>query len=201
MNKIEKALEEAEKYSPPMFHPVSERSKDAWFPANLVGRVASRISHIWEDILCLVELRKKVKTDYEKKLLFKYIVIELTSILEELKALQGEIFKKTKNNPSFTNQQRRQIEIHFKEFHIVKNKFEKDLVAIRNNIGAHRGEQSWIDIMELWDKLDPDIFMEIFIILPKLFNFLLKLDIYDFTRKSERSSTEFCISGLKPPIL
>ena len=126
MNQIEKALKEAEKYSPPMFHPVSERSRDAWFPDNLAAIVASRISHTWEDILCLVELRQKVKKDYKKKLLFKYIVIELTSILKELKTLQGEIHKEAKNNPNITVEQINQTNVLFKKLNKERNKISAD---------------------------------------------------------------------------
>ena len=196
---IEELLKEQERNPIPVFHPVNERSSGAWFPSNLAGIVASRISHTWEDILCLIELRKKVETDYEEKHLFKYILIELAPLIIELNTLQGEVFKEMETNKNITVEEIKKTKTLFKEYHQHKNKIEKDLFAIRNDIGAHRGDQPWSYIVDLWDKLDPEIFNEIFTSLPKLFNYLVKLDVYDFMREPEEGVIEFCQSGLESP--
>lgn len=203
---LEGIIKEAEKFAPPMFHPVHERSEGAWFPSNEAASIASIISHAWEDIHCLFKLRSGVKSDYEKKLLFKYIVIELRSVIEQLEKLQGIIFLVIKSNteensPSgyISPEESEQIKLSFKKYHGIKNNLESDLIAIRNNIGAHRGSHPWTDLMELWDKLEPDIFKDILVVLPELFNYLVKLDIYDWTRIPKEGSIEICCSGLNRP--
>lgn len=208
MNKeeLERAIKEAEKNAPPMFHPVHERNEGAWLPSNEAASIASIISHAWEDIQCLFKLRKGVKSDYEKRLLFKYIVVELRSIVKQLEKLQGIVFLVIKggtgeDSPSgyISPEESEQVKLLFKKYHLVKNNLESDLITIRNNIGAHRGLHPWVNIMELWDKLDPDLFKEVFISLPELFNYLVKLDIYNWTRIPEEGSIEICCSGLNRP--
>lgn len=203
---FERLIKEAEKNAPPMFHPIHERDDGAWFPSNEAGSIASIISHTWEDIHSLFKIRRKSKTDYEKKLLFKYVVIELRSVIEKLEKLQSIIFTLIKNNstkamPSgyISEDEAKEIKVLFKKYHSVKKDVEKDIIDIRNNIGAHRGDQPWVNIMELWDKLDPEIFKPLIIVIPELFELITKLDIYDWTRIPEKGSIEICCSGLNKP--
>jgi hypothetical protein len=203
---FERILEEAEKSAPPMFHPVHERADGAWFPGNDAATIASIISHAWEDIGVLLKLRKEVNLDYEKKLLFKYIIIELRSVIEQLDKLQSIIFQIIKGGDSnevppgyISLDESNQIKSLFKKYHQAKNKIEPDLVSIRNNIGAHRGSYDWKNVVDLWDKLEPDSFKELFEVLPELFNYLVKLDIYDWTRIPREGSIEICCSGLNRP--
>lgn len=203
---FEKLLKEAEDNAPPMFHPVYERDKGAWFPSNEAGSIASIISHTWEDILCLFKIRKNTKTDYEKKLVFKYIVVELRSVIEQIDKIQGIIFTLIKgaskgNVPSgyISEAEAEEIKSLFKKYHGIKKDAEKDIVEIRNNIGAHRGSQPWENIMELWDKLEPEAFKPLFAVIPELFKAITKLDIYDWTRIPEDGSIEIYCSGLNRP--
>ncbi|QTA87548.1 hypothetical protein [Desulfonema magnum] len=166
----------------------------------------SIISHTWEDILCLSKIRKNTKTDYERKLLFKYIVVELRSIVEQLEKLQGIIFTIIKGEPKnkvpkgyISEPEAEEIKSLFKKYHITKKDVEKDIIEIRNNIGAHRGNQPWVNIMELWDKLEPETFKPLLIVIPELFEAITKLDIYDWTRIPEEGSIEICCSGLNWP--
>lgn len=202
-NEFERLFKEAEENAPPMFHPVHERDKGAWFPSNEAGSIASIISHSWEDILCLFKIRKNAKTDYEKKLLFKYVVVELRSVVEQLEKLQGIIFliingvpKDVELNGSICESEAEEIKFLFKKYHDTKKVVEKDIIEIRNKIGAHRGNEPWINIMNLWDKLEPDTFKPLLIVIPKLFEAITKLDIYDWTRIHEDGSIEYYCSGL-----
>jgi len=203
---LEKYLKEAEENAPPMFHPVFERNEGAWFPGNEVGSIASIISHAWEDVLCLIDIRKDRSSDYERRLLFKYIIIELRSIIEQLEKLQGIIFTFVRGNPEksirsgqITNQEAEEIRSLFKKYHSIKKTVENDIIKIRNGIGAHRGNQPWKDIMEQWDKLDPEAFRPLFEVIPELFERIISLDIYDWTRIPEEGVIEICCSGLKQP--
>jgi len=200
---LERLLQEAEENAPPMFHPVYMRDKGSWFPGNEVGSIASIISHTWEDILCLSKIRKNTKTGYERKLLFKYIIVELRSVIEQLEKIQGIIFTMIKaesrdkmSSIYISETEIDEIKVIFKKYHAIKNNVGKDVVEIRNNIGAHRGNQPWTDIIELWDKLEPENFKPLFDVIPELFEVIAKLDIYDWNRIAEDGSIEICCSGL-----
>lgn len=189
-----------------MFHPVHERDKGAWFPSNEAGSIASIISHTWEDILCLFEIRKKTKNDYERKLIFKYVIVELRSVIEQLEKLQTIIFILINGEPKdkipsgyISETVAGEIKALFKKYHAIKKEVEKDIIEIRNNIGAHRGSQPWTNIMELWDKLDPEAFIPLLVVIPELFDAIVTLDIYDWTRIPEEGSIEFFCSGLNRP--
>lgn len=203
---IEKAFEEAKKNAPPMFHPVYERSEGAWFPSNEAANVASIISHTWEDILCVIEIRKSVKNEIGKKLLFKYIIIELCSILEQLERLQQIIFQIIKgpthdqSKGYISTDQSEEVTNLFRKYRSLKKHLEGDLKSIRNYIGAHRStRRTWNDIMKFWDKLEPKNFMDLFIFLPELFEYIRKLDIYDWGRIPEEGVIEICCGGLNIP--
>ncbi len=203
---FEKTVKEAEEKAPPMFHPVRKRHDGAWFPSNEAGSIASILSHTWEDMQCLFKIRRKRKSDYEKKLLFKYIIIELRSVIEQLEKMQSIIFAITKGGskgktPSvhILETEAEELNVLFKKYHSTKKSIEKDIIDIRNNIGAHRGNQPWKNIMELWDKLEPKTFEPFFIIIPELFELIIKLDIYDWTRIPEEGAIEICCSSLNRP--
>lgn len=200
---FERLIMEGEKNAPSMFHPVHERNGGTWFPSNEAGSIASIISHTWEDIHCLFRIRKNSKTDYERKLLFKYIIIELHSMLEQIEKLQGIIFSLAKGGASrnmpngyISKTEAEEIKVLFKKYYTIKKEVGKEIFKIRNKIGAHRGNQPWINIMELWDKLAPDTFKPLLNVIPELFDAIKKLDIYDWTRSHEDGSIEICCSGL-----
>lgn len=203
-DKMEKIIKMMEEYEPLMFHPIYERDKIAWFPSNEAASIASLISHAWEDVCCLSKIRNGVKSEHEKRLIFKYVLVELKSVIDQLDRLQGIIFSIIKNDKLETvhghisKTEAAQVKLLFKQYHVVKTRVESDLSAIRNRIGAHREVKSWNDIMELWDKLEPDQFKDLLVVLPKLFNYLVKLDIYDWTRIPEDGVIEICCSGLEP---
>jgi hypothetical protein len=203
--KFEKLVKEA-KNAPPMFHLVHERDEGAWFPSNDAASIASIISHAWEDIQCLFEIRRKSNNDYENRLLFKYIVIELRSVIEQLEKLQSIIFHLIKGSPKdkmpdgyISEEEAEEIKALFKEYHSVKKVLEKDIINIRNSIGAHRGNHPWTNIMELWDKLEPEIFKPLFSLIPPLFDCIVKLDIYNWSRIPKDGAIEICCSGLNQP--
>ena len=201
--KFESLVAATEMNAPPMFHPIYERNKGAWFPSNEAGSIASIISHTWEDILCLFKIRNGSKTDYERRLIFKYIIVELCSMIEQLEKLQGIVFTLIKGetkdklpNGNISASEVNEVKVLFKKYHTTKKEVEEDAVKIRNNIGAHRGNQPWIQIMEQWDKLEPETFKPLLVVIPELFGVLIKLDIYDWTRIPEDGTIEICCSGL-----
>jgi hypothetical protein len=202
-NDLEKSLEEEAINAPPMFHPVHERSEKAWLPSNEAASLAVLISHAWEDLDCLLTIRGERNGEQERRLLFKYALVELRSIVEQLEKLQSIIFQVADNRTDRANlhgriskEEEGELRILFKEYHSIKKLVEDDLVAIRNKIGAHRGVHPWNEIMALWDKIEPESFRPLFKIVQKLFEHLRKLDIYDWSRIPEKGTIEICCSGL-----
>lgn len=199
---LQKILEECAKSSPLMFHPVHERSDNAWFPSNDAAQLLMTISNAWEDILSISKIRDNVKTDYEKKLLFKYVLVELRSIIQQIDKLNSIIFQIIANRGNdselhvyISEDEERILKIHFKKYHISKNKVDKDIIDIRKKIGAHRDHQEYWNVCNLWDKLDPELFKTILLEIPVLFEIIRKLDIYDWTRIPKDGTIEIICSG------
>jgi hypothetical protein len=202
MNETMKALlQEAQNSEPPMFHPIDERSVGAWFPSNEAAGLVVIISHAWEDLILLAGIRNKSTQDRERRLLFKHALIELRSILEQFEKLQSLSFqtinsRKKENCCYISESEIAKLKVVLKEYHSRKRLVEHDLLAIRNSIGAHRGAHPW-EIIGLWDKLTPDVFRPLLRIIPRLFEVIRKLDIYDWTRTPEKGTIEIYCSGLK----
>lgn len=203
MEDIRKILDEIKEHSPLMYHPIRERSDIAWFPSNEAAQLVVVISNAWEDILCISQIRKQQTSDYKSKLLFKYELIELTSIIRNIEKLQSIVFKITDNKNTETDihgfiyeSQAETLKECFKNYHLAKSKVEKDLIEIRNKIGAHRDSKEICKFESLWDKLNPILFKPLLIEIPNLFNSLKELDIYDWTRIHDDDSLEIYTSGL-----
>lgn len=80
-----------EEVSIPTFHPIHERSQDAWFPGNESASLLIAIQHAWGDIERLSKLKKQTSDPYDKKLLLKYIVIEVRSLIVLMNRLQAKV--------------------------------------------------------------------------------------------------------------
>ena len=202
-NEFQKILDECAKSTPLMFHPVHERSENAWFPSNDAAQLLMTISNTWEDILTISKIRDQVKTNYEKKLLFKYVLVELRSIIQNIDKLKSIIFqiitnkgKDSKLHGYISEDEERTLKIHFKKYHAYQNKVDRDIIDIRKKIGAHRDYQEYWNIINLWDKLDPETFKSVIMEIPILFEIIRKLDIYDWTRIPETDTIEIICSGL-----
>lgn len=67
---------------PKTYHPVRERDKTAWFPANEAASLVIQLRHIWDDLKVLSVIHQERETHYEKQLILKYVVIEVRSLIE-----------------------------------------------------------------------------------------------------------------------
>lgn len=195
-------LEAAAAEEPLMFHPIYQRSAKAWCPSNEPACVLSLIAHTWEDLLTIGEIWANTEGDRERRLLFKYALIELHSIVEQFERLQSLIFQtirsREKENCCYISE-REIIELKglLKQYHSEKRLVERDLLAIRNNIGAHRGYHPWNEIIALWDKIEPEPFRPLLEVIPRLFERVRNLDIYDWMSIPEKGTIQICCSGLK----
>src|SRR4030065_1655165 len=118
-----KILNECLNNEPEVFHPVHNRGNNTWFPGNDAARILMTISNAWEDILALSKIRITLDTDYKKRLLFKYTLIELRSITEQIKKLHSIIFSTIKGNGKeidqlgyITKEEKESLIKHFKNY-------------------------------------------------------------------------------------
>jgi hypothetical protein len=74
-----------------VFHPIWQRSPAAWFPGDEKTSALIAGEHIWDDILRLGRIRSRCRDEYDRKLLLKYICIELRSLIEVMDKLQAAV--------------------------------------------------------------------------------------------------------------
>ena len=126
--------------------------------------------------------------------------------MEQLERLQQIIFQIIKgpiNDRSkgyISTDQSVEVTNLFRKYRSLKKHLEGDLKLIRNYIGAHRStRRTWNEVMKFWDNLEPKKFIDLFIYLPELFEYIRKLDIYYWSRIPEEGVIEIFCSGLNIP--
>jgi hypothetical protein len=187
----------------PVFHPVWQREPSAWFPGDEKTSALIAGEHIWDDILRLIKIRDHRKDEYDRKLLLKYICIELRSLVEIMDKLQSAVMSAevyevgTKPLWRGISNEEKEIAIQlWKNYSIAKKQVESDLINIRNWIAAHRkfsynynkmieGETGWNLVMLLWDRLEVKLFEGLMLSIPPAFNHAKDLKIYEWNRIPE----------------
>lgn len=168
------------------FHPAHGNDQPVkWKPVNDEAKLLLDISHAWNDLVFLMRMRKSTNDDYEKKVLFRYCLIELKSVLDLFEALQSMIMQKPvyaegeeRRRAGLSEQEREKAEDLFKEYHRARNECDEKLSTVRGAIAAHRDTDSWRHAIKLWGKLEPINFSELFETIPPLFEHIKKLDLY-----------------------
>jgi hypothetical protein len=186
---------EAGRSAPPTFHPVHERDTSAWFPGNEAASLLLQVQHIWEDLLHLSDIRIETSGDYRKKLLLKYVVIEVRSIIQLIDRLQSLVMKTPTFNPrekqgwrEITEEEREESKLLFAIYNAEKHSVSKKIRNVRNEICAHRGNLNWQEVMSFWDAITPELVNPLLATVPALFNHLKELDLYDWNRSYEDGS-------------
>ena len=178
--------------SPGTFHPVHERSGDAWFPGNESSSLLVAIQHTWEDIERLIVLRKQVADDYDGKLLLKYMAIELLSLTQMMDRLRTQVMTAevypTDQEPLYrgiSSSEHAEAKEHWTKYSDAKNAALRDLTAVRNKLAAHRDISDWQLVMTLWDKLDTGLIEGLLKVIPPAFNHAKDLNIFEWSRRPE----------------
>jgi hypothetical protein len=190
----------------PTFHPIHRREKSVWYPGNDAADFLLQIRNVWEDILMLRGMIDRSSDQTERKLLFKYILVELYSILEPIKLLQDVIFTAPVRKPgepvpwrSISEEEKETAKRLFRQHNVAKNNVESLVSEIRNKIGAHRDQLVWQRVMELWDSLEPQRFHDLLNTIPPIFGFAKELDLYEWTRQPDDSGAIEIFLSLKQP--
>ena len=205
MEDIQDILDSSKWQAPATFHPIHNRDKTTWFPANEAASLVIQLSHIWDDISYLDEIYKKTSDDYKKKLMIKYIIIEIRSYVQLFDKLQSIVMKASVFNPSerkgsreLTLDEKEEAVRLLKSYSEAKKKTSEKIRKIRNNIGAHRSNIDWQEVMGFWDELTPDIVNPLLNTMPKAFNYIKDLDLYEWSRVTEKGNISIIGAFLRP---
>jgi hypothetical protein len=187
------------------FHPVHERNGDAWFPGNEAASLLVQIGHIWEDIAEIHKLYLSQKGSYVEKLLLKYIVIEVRSLVQVFDRLQAIVLKAPVFDPKerqgwreITAAEQDKAKALLKIYTKAKAETNQKIISIRNEIGAHRGNLNWNDVMKFWDALTPDVVRPILDSVPAAYAYIKELDLYEWNRVHPNGVHEFISAQLRP---
>jgi hypothetical protein len=174
----------------PVFHPVRQRSAESWFPGNDAAALLVHLDHAYDDVRRLAQLRQREPDPYTKKLLLKYIVVELREMIPLVERLQTLVMQapvyEVGQEPMWRSLSRAEHDDArrlFKQFSQIRKHLEADLTEIRNRIGAHRSIDPWKEVMRSWDALEPELFQPMVAAIPEVFNLVCKLDIYEWNRQ------------------
>lgn len=196
---------EAERREPRTFHPVHERNLDAWFPGNEAASLVIQLRNIWDDLHALLGIRANASDDYGKKLLLKYAVIEVRSLIDVFDRLQAVVMQA----PTFNSREKqgwREITVGEKEeakkllkpYSEAKKQVSKQITDIRNAICAHRGSLDWQQVMSFWDAVTPDLINPILSTVPAAFDFIKELDLFEWNRIPREGTIQFIGARLRP---
>lgn len=204
MHELDEIID-AEKKGPATFHPVHERGEDSWFPGNEAAALVVQIGHIWEDLLELIDLRQSTSDGYKRKLLLKYAVIEVRSLIEVFDRLQAIVMKAGTFDPrerhgwrEITVEEREEAKELLKGYSESKKSVANRIIGIRNMIGAHRGSLDWQQTMAFWDSISPALIQPVLDSIPPAFNFIKELDLFEWNRTPSEGGLEVIGSMLRP---
>lgn len=199
----------------PVFHPVWERSPGSWFPGNETTAALIIARHIWEDIQSLIGMHDSSKEEYERKLLLRYLFLELHSLLEVMDKIQAAIMiaetYEEGTKPLYrgisTGEKETAKEL-WQKYAAEKKAVQRDITDIRNKIVAHRtvtydenkkkGAAGWNSMMSLFDKLDLGQLKGLLASIPPAFEHAKGLNIYEWNRQDEGGSISFIGSPVYP---
>lgn len=189
----------------PSFHPVWERSEQAWFPGDDGASLLVAAEHTWSDIQTLLKMRSQRADDYERKLLFKYVVIELRSMIVLMDALRTKVMAagvyERHEEPLYRGISREEREAAsrlWRTYSKAKGEIQNDLIAFRNRIGAHRDSTDWQLWKRLWDEVSPEKLRALFNSIPPAFNHAKDLNIYEWNRRTEDGAIEILAGPVGP---
>ena len=176
---------------PGVFHPVHLRDPEAWFPGNEAASLLLQSQYIWEDINHLADMHRKTQDGYRKKLILKYVFIELRSLIEVFDTLQGKVMKAEVFDPAdrasrpyrgVTLVESRHAKELYKTYTTAKAVTELSIIQVRNNIGAHRGNVNWQEVMRFWDEISMTTIQPLLDSIPSVFEYIKELNIYEWNR-------------------
>lgn len=172
---------------------------------NEVSSLLIQSDHIWEDMICLSKLYHQERSVHSKKLLLKYVVIELRSLIQVVDKIQSHVMRSEVFDPKerqgwreVTKEERDEAKELFKAYSKSKKEVEKQIIDIRNQIGAHRGNINWKDVMNFWDSMNPELIDPLLETIHAVMNNVRNLDLFEWNRMTERGTKQIFSCILRP---
>jgi len=185
------------KYNEPIYDPFSERGPTFYHPANEAAMHLIAIRLIYRDIEKLASFYIGSSDTYTKKLMAKYIIIEIISVDSHIVGLANKIISGQTGYEIEPNLLTRAKEL-YKEYKDTRKKKWFDLKDIRNRLGAHREQLDLLTISKLWDKIDIKVIRQIVSSIPPLFNFLKGLNVYYWSKRGQDEKGRQIIAFIQP---
>jgi hypothetical protein len=168
-----------------------------WMPANDAARLLVHASAIGEDLGRLLKLMAEQRDPYDRKLLFKFVVVEFISFMENFDRLKAVAVRAPVADGSrpvdlgTTIEENERLRELLRSYHKEREQVMARLAAIRNRIAAHRSEIEWHDMADLWRSLSIDLIRPVYAAAREAFHFIRDLGIYEWFRKTPNESFQF----------
>ncbi|MFG6463717.1 hypothetical protein ACG04Q_19240 [Roseateles sp. DXS20W] len=163
-----------------IYHPGKE-DPHAYKPGNELASEYTRLRVLWTNFATLYEKAKQESDSYTRKLTLKFAVVELRSFVDALPHIGTLIERLPSHDGKFprafvclTSEERESFRKKAKALQKAKKELVK-LSEMRNAVGAHmskpklhgaaisnpKEEVRWAEIEELWQRLEPRMFVDI----------------------------------------
>lgn len=97
-----------------------------------------------------------------------------------------------------TKEEYEQAKSLLKEYSTAKATSLKNIIGIRNEIGAHRGNLDWAEVMKYWDQIELDTIRPLIDVFPRVFDYITSLDLFEWNRELENGIQCFIGAQLRP---
>ncbi|MFN5242002.1 MAG: hypothetical protein ACK5WC_18405 [Aphanizomenon sp.] len=176
-------------YNSPIYDPFSEPKDDDLFPDNEEALQILHISYIFRDIRTLCDIFGRSKKSQDKRLLWKYIIIEWVSLDENLIKFANSLIAK-KTQIICSDQEIEELKRLKKEYEQARKPHKEKLETIRNKLAAHRELLHFADMANLWQSINYEELIDILNAAVHFFNFAKDLNIYSFLKVQDTSEGE-----------
>ncbi len=183
-------------YNEPIFDPFGDRGATHYHPVNEAAIHLVALQLIYRDIVRLHRLYSRLKVRYTKKLICKYIIIELVSLDTHTARLANDIIS-GKVGHKVEDNELDEIKQLYKQYKEARKPKWFQLAAVRNKLGAHRDSLDLLTVSKLWDQIDTDAINRLLEAFAPMLSFLMKLNVYEWSKKHRTGIVSF-IQPLDP---
>ncbi|MBI1803117.1 MAG: hypothetical protein HYR77_01490 [Ignavibacteria bacterium] len=183
-------------YNEPIFDPFGERGATHYHPTNSAAIHLVAIQLTYRDIARLQRIYSRSRNRYTKKLICKYVIIELVSIDAHITSLANDVIS-GKVGYKISDSDLVEIKKVYKEYKAARKPKWSQLQAVRNRLGAHRDSLDLLTVSKLWDQVDTEAINTILRAVAPMLRLLMKLNVYTWS-KSHRSGIISFIQPLDP---
>ncbi len=173
------------RYDVPVFDPFKLQGEDFYRPGNEPAACLMQIQYIYEDIAKLFEILARLQEEYERKLLSKYIIMELISMDRFIQRLADLIISGHLDFPAEPEEVERVKQL-YKAYKRARKQHWKGFGKVRDKIAAHRDPLDLITIAKIWDSIDLRDILSILKSVPPFFNYVKGLNVFTWV-KSEKT--------------